>query len=146
MSDSWLQIDATRDQGRWNNQNEMTNAHVVKKSYQPDPVMRNGKVYDRANHTYKWNKSPINFDILWLIEFDYIPPPVRNYIIAKASTRTCINLLGDTAQFQLLQQNEAYTRAMAIEYDCNQGDYTYFGHPAQGDYYVSYQPFHALRR
>ena len=33
-----------------------------------------------------------------------------------------------------------------MEWETQQGDYTFFGHPRGGNYYVSYKPYHALRR
>jgi hypothetical protein len=38
------------------------------------------------------------------------------------------------------------TRATAIEYDCNQGDYTIFGWRDGENYYNNYQPYNALAR
>jgi hypothetical protein len=35
---------------------------------------------------------------------------------------------------------------MALEYECNQNDLTYFGDPKEGNYYKSYNPFNALIR
>ena len=50
-------------------------------------------------------------------------------------------------QYQMLQQQEAFMRAMALEYETQQGQFTFFGHPqGQQNYYQSYQPFHALKR
>ena len=47
----------------------------------------------------------------------------------------------------MLQQQEAYARALALEYETQQGQYTFFGHPQdQPNYYQGYQPFQALRR
>ena len=37
-------------------------------------------------------------------------------------------------------------RAMAVEYECNQGDYTFFGKPDGVDQYISYKPYEALYR
>ena len=38
-------------------------------------------------------------------------------------------------------------RALANEYETQQGQFTMFGHPqGQQNYYQSYQPFHALQR
>jgi len=47
----------------------------------------------------------------------------------------------------MLQQQEALARALALEYETQQGQFTFFGHP-QGltNYYQSYQPFQALQR
>jgi hypothetical protein len=55
-------------------------------------------------------------------------------------------IIGDGNQYQMLLQKEAYARSMALEYECNQGDYTFFGSPKSGNYYQSYQPYHTLQR
>ena len=40
---------------------------------------------------------------------------------------------------------EAKTLATAVEYDCEQGDHSFFGFPAESNY-RSYQPYKALIR
>ena len=114
-----------------------------------DGIRRNGKLYDRQHHTYKWEDitTPIEMDIVW--EFDWVdlPQPVQDFIVARASALVSQRIIGDQTQYQMLQQQEAFARAMALEYDTQQGQYTFFGHP-QGltNYYQSYEPFHALQR
>ena len=111
-------------------------------------IRRGGKLYDRQNHTYKWKDiaTPIECDLVW--EFDWVdlPQPVQDFITARAATIASSRIVGDSNLYQMLQQKEAYTRAMAIEYECNQGDYTYFGHSGQTNNYISYKPFRALYR
>jgi len=46
----------------------------------------------------------------------------------------------------MLQQKEAYSRSNLMEYECNQGDYTFFGHSGETNHYQSYKPFQALYR
>ena len=46
----------------------------------------------------------------------------------------------------MLQQQEAYMRALALEYETQQGQFTFFGHPQGGNFYNSYKPYHALQR
>ena len=46
----------------------------------------------------------------------------------------------------MLQQKEALAQATDLEYDCNHGDYTFFGSPKGKNFYQSYQPFHTLMR
>jgi hypothetical protein len=55
-------------------------------------------------------------------------------------------MVGDREIYQLLTEQEGFTRAAAIEYECNQGDYSMFGFKNGQDYYTSYQPFNALMR
>ena len=112
-----------------------------------DAIRRSGKLYDRHNHTYKWTDETVECDVVW--EFDWIdlPEPIQNFIVARAAVFTSQRIVGDNAQYQMLQQQEAYARAMALEYETQQGQFTFFGHP-QGhtNYYQSYQPFKALSR
>ena len=112
-----------------------------------DGVRRSGKLYDRHNHTYDWTDETVECDVVW--EFDWVdlPQPIQDFIVARAATFVSQRIVGDTNQYEMLQQQEAYMRALALEYETQQGQFTFFGHP-QGhtNYYQSYQPFHALSR
>lgn len=110
-----------------------------------DSVRRNGKLYNRTDHTFQW-EQPVECDVTWLFDWVDLPIPIQDYITSRASSTVSSRIVGDTDQYKMLQQKEAYTRAMAVEYDCNQGDYTFFGHPKGGNFYNSYQPFNALQR
>ena len=55
-------------------------------------------------------------------------------------------MVGDKELNVLLQEQEATTRAALIEQECQQGDYSFFGHPDGQNYYTSYQPYRALFR
>jgi len=112
-----------------------------------DGIRRNGKLYDRQHHTYEWDDSPIECDIVW--EFDWVdlPQPIKDFITSRSAVLTSQRIVGDKAQYQMLQQQEAYARARALEYETQQGQFTFFGHPqGQTDYYKSYEPFQALYR
>jgi len=115
-----------------------------------DGIRRSGKLYDRQHHTFSWEDhtgDEIECDIIW--EFDWIdlPEPIQNFIVSRAAVLVSQRIVGDQAQYQMLQQQEAYARATALEYDTQQGQFTFFGHPqGQQNYYQSYQPFQALQR
>ena len=111
-----------------------------------DAVRRNGRLYDRQHHTDKWTEDTIECDIVW--EFDWVdlPQPIQDFITARASAITSSRIVGDQAQYQMLQQKEGYMRAMALEYETNQGDYSFFGQPDGANPYISYQPYKALSR
>ena len=118
-------------------------------NYNKSVVRRNGKLYDRYNHTYEITgeaESEIKLDIVYNFDWVDLPVPIQDYIIARTAAIVSTRIVGDGQQYQMLQQKEAYTRAMALEYECNQGDYTFFGHPKGQNYYNSYQPYHALYR
>ena len=111
-----------------------------------DSVQRDGFLYDRRDHTYEWDYNP-ECDVTWELMWDDLPMPIRDYVTSRAAVMVSQRLIGDPAQYQALQQQEIYTRANAIEYDTEQGEYTFFGCPdGRGNYYRPYKPFHALYR
>jgi hypothetical protein len=111
-----------------------------------DSVNRGGKLYDRTAHSYKWEDETVYVDIIWEMDWGSIPEPVQAFITARAASVVSSRIIGDPNQYQMLQQKEAFARSMALEYECNQGDYSYFGSPKGGDYYQSYQPYNTLIR
>ena len=110
-----------------------------------DVIRRSGKLYDKANHTYTFN-GKVECDITWLFDWADLPVPIQDFITARAATVVSSRIVGDGNQYQILQQKEAFTRASAMEYECNQGDYTYFGHSGKTNRYTSYKPYNALYR
>ena len=112
-----------------------------------DAIRRNGRLYDKAHHTDQWTEDTIECDVIY--EFDWVdlPQPIQDFITARAATLVSQRIVGDNGQYQMLQQQEAYLRALALEYETQQGQYTFFGHPqGQTNYYQGYEPFQALRR
>ena len=114
-----------------------------------DVVRRSGKLYDKYNHTYditSEDNGTIKLDVIWKFDWVDLPVPIQDYIVSRAAVIVSSRIVGDGGQYQMLQQREAYTRAMALEYETRQGDYTFFGHPKGQDRYISYQPYKALYR
>tara|TARA_R100001463_G_C3450749_1_gene213647 strand:+ start:31 stop:687 length:657 start_codon:yes stop_codon:yes gene_type:complete len=116
-----------------------------------DVVRRNGKLYDKnkdEDRTLLTEEAggTIYLDIIWNFDWVDLPVPFQDYIAARAATLVSSRIVGDKDQYQILQQKEALNRATILEYECSQGDYTFFGHPTGQNYYNSYQPYHALYR
>ena len=109
-----------------------------------DVVKREGKLYCKIHHTYKFSGA-LNFDITWKFDYEDLPSVFKRYITLRASGRAATQLVSNAELVQLLATQEAQARAAAIEYECNQGDYTFFGTP-DGSSYRSYQPYRALFR
>ena len=120
-----------------------TNTPQHKDKY--DVVKRGTKLWDRQNHTYEFNSS-IYADVVWYFDFTDVPAAIQSYITARAARMCATKVVGDRELNALLQEQEMQTRAAAIEYDCNQGDYSMFGFRDGENYYTSYQPFQALMR
>ena len=109
-----------------------------------DLVRRNGRLYDKVNHTDIFTDN-VYLDVVYLYTFTDIPSVFQRYIIAKASTRAATQLIANPNLVQLLQTQEALTRASVIEYECNQGDHSMMGFPHESTY-NSYKPYKALNR
>ena len=115
---------------------------------QYDGIRRSGKLYDRLHHRYTWpDHSKVECDVVWEFDWVDIPEPVQNFIVARAASITSQRIVGDGNQYQMLQEQEAFARSTALEYETSQGQYTIFGHPYdKTNYYASYKPFQALTR
>lgn len=109
-----------------------------------DVVRRNGKLYDRYNHTYKIPR-PVCLDFTWKIPYEELPSVFQRYITLRSSGRAATQMVANPQLVQLLAQQELQARASCMEYECNQGDHTFFGTP-QGTAYQSYQPYRTLAR
>lgn len=110
-----------------------------------DTVKREGWLYERNHHTFEW-EGTIYCDILWLFDWEDIPRPIQDYVIKRASAILSMRIVGDPNLYKVLDGQALNCRAYALEYDTQQGDYTYFGHPQGQNYYQSYKPFHTLYR
>ena len=109
-------------------------------------IRKNGKLYDKEHHTDQWTDGAVDCDITWLFDWVDLPRPIQDYITCRAATKTSSRIVGDQSQYQMLQQNEAYMRAMALEYETQQGDYSFFGRPEGSEPYISFEPYKALMR
>ena len=111
-----------------------------------DLVKRNGQLYDKLHHTFKIQpKRSIEFDITWKWDYEELPSVFKRYITLRASGRAATQLVTNPQLVQLLATQEAQARAACVEYECNQGDHTFFGTPP-GTAYRSYQPYRTLAR
>jgi hypothetical protein len=109
-------------------------------------IVKNGKLYDKTKQSYEWTDTTVYVDVMYEYNWIDLPVSVQDYIVAKAAALYSQRVVGDANQYQILQQKADECRIYALNYDCEQGDYTFFGHPAGQNYYNSYQPFHTLQR
>ena len=107
-------------------------------------VKRKGRLYDKVNHTDVFI-NPVTVDIVRIYDYEDLPSVFQRYISYRASTRAATQLVANPQLVQLLGQQEAIARAACMEYECNQGDYTFFGTPDH-TMYQSFQPYRSLMR
>ena len=109
-----------------------------------DPMDGKTYLWNTVDHTYEFNE-PFELDVVYLWEFTELPSVFQRYIISRASVRAATQLVSNPQLVQLLQQQEALTRATCMEYECLQGDHSYMGFPDNSSY-RTYQPYTALQR
>ena len=82
-----------------------------------------------------------------MIDFEDLPQPFKDYIACRASRIASNRMVNNPQSAQLIQTDEAGLRALALEYDTNQGDYNIFNdYQYQQDANATYRPFKVLRR
>ena len=79
---------------------DLSNAPCDHKNRGYDPVRRDGKLYDRMNHTFEWKQGKYYFDVVWLFDWLDLPQPIQNFIVARASAITSGRIIGDGGQYQ----------------------------------------------
>ena len=134
IADNELQVDLDR--------NDLSNLYhngVIRSN------ATNRFLYDKANHTSKWDYNPIATKIFYF-DWETVPIPIQNYIIARAAKVCSSRITGDTSQYKMLKEREEYCRSQALEYETRQGDYSFFGVDAEDTAYRSYIPALSLRR
>ena len=109
------------------------------------PIRRNGKLYDKVNHTYIWEDEDVYLNVVYLFPYEDIPSAFKRYITYKAAGRAATQMGTNSQLVQLLQVQEQMARAACLEYECNQVDYNMLGMPHE-THYSTYKPFKALQR
>ena len=106
------------------------------------------KIYDKKDHTFTFeNCSKLYFDIVWMFDFEDLPQAFKDYVTAKATRVASNRMISNPEAGKLLEADEAYTRALALEYDARQGDHNIFNDfQYQQDANTVYRPFKVLRR
>ncbi len=81
-----------------------------------DVTQREGRLYDRDNHTFVFGK-PIDVDIVWELDFEDLPETVKRYIIIRAARLFQKRVVGSDALHVLSEDDErrAFAAVMAEE-------------------------------
>ena len=110
-----------------------------------DVIKRDGKLYDKLNHTFIFLQKTIYFDMVWLFPLTDLPSVFQRYITNTAARRAAIQMVDNPQLAQLLQTQEGQSRAACMEYEANQGDYNYMD-LQPNTAYNPYRPYTALKR
>ena len=91
-----------------------------------DVVLRNGKLYNKRTHSYKFEgKQELN--VTWLVEFDDMPEAFKQYVAMRAANLYAGRAVGSAEAVKFGEREEAQARAAMIEYETQQGDYNMLG-------------------
>lgn len=95
-------------------------------SYGKDIVVRDGKLWDRTNHTDTFTESTIKADITWDIDFDNCPLVFQEYAVACACVRFAGEVSVDPQIVQQLRVNEARAWQALKQRDTQQSETTVY--------------------
>ncbi len=109
-----------------------------------DLVRKNGRLYDKTNHTDEFD-GELDLDVVRLYAFEDLPVIFRRFITYRAAVMAATQLVANPQLVRLLTNNASMTRAALQEYDCNQADHSMFGFE-DNTTYQTYQPWRNLRR
>jgi len=90
-----------------------------------DYVFREGKLYDRENHTFTIT-DPVKVDIVWFLPWDDLPEYARNFIMIKAARIFQTKVMGSSEHFQFTQDEENRARVDLESKDSNNADNNMF--------------------
>ena len=94
-----------------------------------DVAIRSNKLYDRENHTYKFDSS-FTADIIQLLNFDELPEQARYYITIRASRIFQTRIIGSDTLNGFSQEEEYRAKAELHRYDMRLGNTSMIGHHA----------------
>lgn len=86
-----------------------------------DPVIRGLKLYDRMNHTYKFD-TDIEARVVFGLDFTELPESARHYITYRAARKFQDNSVGSTELHQFNERDEMYARARLIDEQTEDAD------------------------
>ena len=95
---------------------------TVEESQDIDVVLRGNRLYDRRNHTFKFNK-PIRVDAVILLPFDEIPEVAREYITIRAARIFQERVVGSDSLSSFSKNDELRALVALQEMEADTADY-----------------------
>ena len=122
------------------------NVLQIDAGYSPtnDIVQRQGKLYNKRSHSYKFEGKQ-ELDVVWLVDFDDMPDAFKNYVAMRAANLFAGRSVGSAEAVKFGEREECTARAAMIEYETQQGDYSMLG-AADNINNQTYRPNFALIR
>ena len=95
---------------------------TVEESQDIDVVLRGNRLYDRRNHTFKFDK-PIRVDAVILLPFDELPEVAREYITIRAARIFQERVVGSDSLSSFSKNEELRVLVALQEMEADTADY-----------------------
>lgn len=109
------------------------------------PIIRGGKLYDKASHTFEWDGT-VYANVTWLFDFEDLPEVFKQYAAIRGANLFAGRAVGSVEVVKYSEREEAAARAACIEYETQQGDYNMLGNAFGNKHYSSYLPINVITR
>jgi hypothetical protein len=91
-----------------------------------DAVIRGGRLYDRANHTYAF-EADVTVDLVVMLPFEELSETVRQYVMIAASRSYQEKFVGSEALARFSQRDELMAWADLVNEEAENGDFNVLG-------------------
>jgi hypothetical protein len=91
-----------------------------------DLVQRGARMWDRRNHTDKFDQ-PVTVDLVLALSFDMLPAAARNYITIRAARIFQDRVLGSETLSAFAERDEIQALNILQEYETDTADYNMLG-------------------
>jgi len=98
-----------------------------------DVVQRGLRLYNREDHTFKFNKT-VKAEVIFLLPYDEIPQIARQFIVIRAARIFQDRMVGSDTLHGFTAEDEKKALTDLREAEGDTGDYTIF------DHYDAYRP------
>jgi len=93
-----------------------------------NPVQRGSKLYDTANRRYTFDQD-LKAEVVYLLDWDLLPEPARNFIAKSAARQFQALRLGDSNVSSELRDDENKARIAFLQFDEDTADYNILTNP-----------------
>jgi ribosomal protein L27 len=97
--------------------------------YAQDVVQRGRRLYDRENHTYKFDRT-LYASVTVFLPFEEMPEPHRRFVTIKSARIFVDRLVGDNAHHVYTKQDEDDAKAMLMTLESDSADHNLLNDPA----------------
>jgi len=91
-----------------------------------DVVMRGSRLYDRSNRSYVFTGTSLSGTVIWLLNWDELPPTAKRYFTMMAAHRYQKRWFGSDTLTAFTAEDLRDARKIFISAESTQADYTIF--------------------